>query len=103
MDSEVREGFEKKHRDLILDLLFKLNASTSALYWKTLTILLCQGIIFVMLSQLNGDPEEVIGEDALIIVSLVFAAFAILSIYRHHLSTKQIRHEINLLTNNEVK
>jgi hypothetical protein len=86
---KVRESFEQKRLEFIL----QLNGETSDLLGKMLAIPIGQGLI---VSQLKDDPAASIGNMALMLGSLVFAAFAVLLILNQHQSLKQIKQEIKL-------
>lgn len=86
---KVRESFEQKRLAFVL----QLNSATSELLGKMLAIPVGQGLI---VSQLKVDPSASIGNVALMLGSLVFAAFALLLIVNQHHSLQQIRSEIRL-------
>jgi hypothetical protein len=90
---KVRESFEQKRLAFIL----QLNASTSDLLGKMLAIPIGQGLI---VSQLKNDPTATVGNIALMLGSIVFAAFAVLLIFNQHHSLNQIKEEINVENNN---
>lgn len=86
---KVRESFEQKRLAFVL----QLNASTSDLLGKMLAIPVGQGLI---VSQLKNDAAASIGNVALVIGSLVFAAFGALLIFNQQHSLKQIKQEISV-------
>lgn len=86
---KVRESFEQKRLAFVL----QLNATTSDLLGKMLAIPIGQGII---VSQLKDDPAASVGNIALLLGSLVFAAFAVLLLFNQHQSLNQIKQEIKV-------
>lgn len=90
--AKVRDELEQKR----LSFMLQLNASTTDLMGKMLAIPVGQGLI---VSQLKNDPSAVISNIALLIGSLVFAAFAGLLIANQQHSLRQIKHEIDIESN----
>jgi hypothetical protein len=86
---KVRESFEQKRLSFVL----QLNSATSDLLNKLLAIPVGQGLI---VSQLKSGNSSIVGNSALMLGSLVFAAFAVLLIVNQQQSLKQIRQEIEV-------
>lgn len=86
---KVRESFEQRRLAFVL----QLNNTTSDLLGKMLAIPIGQGLI---VSQLKDDPDASIGNVALMLGSLVFAAFSVLLIVNQNHSLKQIKAEVRM-------
>ena len=86
---KVREGFEQKRMTFVL----QLNNATSDLLTKILAIPIAQGLV---VSQFRSGVGAALGNVALFLGSLVFAALAILLIINQQQSLSQIKHEVQI-------